>query len=143
MFQNELILLFILELYSTLSSYAKLNFGWYWTLKSTFNASKQIVLAFSWCKFWLLIDHLLSLWIFVYVLFSASVWGYFGTLLFRHVTIHTTHSWNIKWQKCAHMGLNGFHIKCIIGTHWADDKQSKARNLDSKYRQMALVGFDT
>ena len=27
--------------------------------------------------------------------------------------------------------------------HWADDKQSKARNLDSKYRQMALVGFDT
>ena len=27
--------------------------------------------------------------------------------------------------------------------HWADDKQSKARNLDGKYRQMALVGFDT
>ena len=27
--------------------------------------------------------------------------------------------------------------------HWADDKQSKARNSDSKYRQMALVGFDT
>ena len=25
---------------------------------------------------------------------------------------HTTYSWNIKWQKCAHMGLNGFHIKC-------------------------------
>ena len=23
----------------------------------------------------------------------------------------------IKWQKCAHIGLNGFHIKCIIGTH--------------------------
>ena len=23
----------------------------------------------------------------------------------------------IKWQKCARMGLNGFHIKCIIGTH--------------------------
>ena len=23
----------------------------------------------------------------------------------------------IKWQKSAHMGLNGFHIKCIIGTH--------------------------
>ena len=21
------------------------------------------------------------------------------------------------WQKCAHMGLNGFHIKCIIGIH--------------------------
>ena len=27
--------------------------------------------------------------------------------------------------------------------HWADDKQSKARNSDGKYRQMALVGFDT
>ena len=30
---------------------------------------------------------------------------------------HTTYSWNIKWQKCARMGLNGFHIKCIISTH--------------------------
>ena len=29
------------------------------------------------------------------------------------------------------------------GKHWADDKQSKAQNSDSKYRQMALVGFDT
>ena len=28
-------------------------------------------------------------------------------------------------------------------TNWADDKQSKARNSDGKYRQMALVGFDT
>ena len=28
-------------------------------------------------------------------------------------------------------------------TNWADDKQSKAQNSDSKYRQMALVGFDT
>ena len=27
--------------------------------------------------------------------------------------------------------------------YWADDKQSKARNSDSKYRQMALVGLDT
>ena len=27
--------------------------------------------------------------------------------------------------------------------YWADDKQSKARNSDIKYRQMALVGFDT
>ena len=24
---------------------------------------------------------------------------------------HTTYSWNIKWQKYAHMGLNGFHIR--------------------------------
>ena len=29
------------------------------------------------------------------------------------------------------------------GCNWADDKQSKARNSDGKYRQMALVGFDT
>ena len=28
-------------------------------------------------------------------------------------------------------------------SNWADDKQSKAQNSDSKYRQMALVGFDT
>ena len=27
--------------------------------------------------------------------------------------------------------------------NWADDKQSKVQNSDSKYRQMALVGFDT
>ena len=33
--------------------------------------------------------------------------------------------------------------KIMIAENWADDKQSKARNLDSKYRQMALVGFDT
>ena len=31
----------------------------------------------------------------------------------------------------------------VLNTYWADDKQSKARNSDSKYRQMALVGFDT
>ena len=30
---------------------------------------------------------------------------------------HTNYSWNIEWQKCARMGLNGFHIKWIIGTH--------------------------
>ena len=30
-----------------------------------------------------------------------------------------------------------------VSVYWADDKQSKARNSDSKYRQMALVGFDT
>ena len=27
--------------------------------------------------------------------------------------------------------------------NWAVQQQSKARNSDSKYRQMALVGFDT
>ena len=33
--------------------------------------------------------------------------------------------------------------KLTDATYWADDKQSKARNSDGKYRQMALVGFDT
>ena len=32
-----------------------------------------------------------------------------------HITLLTAEI--IKWQKCARMGLNGFHIKCIIGTH--------------------------
>ena len=27
--------------------------------------------------------------------------------------------------------------------NWDKEQQSKAQNLDSKYRQMALVGFDT
>ena len=30
---------------------------------------------------------------------------------------HSAYSWNIKWQKCARMGLNGFHIKWMISTH--------------------------
>ena len=25
--------------------------------------------------------------------------------------LHTTYSWNIKWQKCAGIGLNGFILK--------------------------------
>ena len=34
--------------------------------------------------------------------------------LFEHVHIaHTTYSWNIKWKKCASMGLNGFIFKKI------------------------------
>ena len=33
-------------------------------------------------------------------------------------------------------------FQCSI-CNWADDKQSKARNSDGKYRQMALVGFGT
>ena len=51
--------------------------------------------------------------------------------------------------------IDGFHLQDIPtldfstmdsstpDPYWADDKQSKARNSDSKYRQMALVGFDT
>ena len=33
------------------------------------------------------------------------------------VSKNSTYSWNIKWQKCACMGLNVFHIKWIIGIH--------------------------
>ena len=29
-----------------------------------------------------------------------------------------------------------------VENYWDKEQQSKARNLDSKYRQMALVGFD-
>ena len=39
--------------------------------------------------------------------------------------------WQLEIEK-----PNSFH-------YWAVQQQSKARNLDSKYRQMALVGFDT
>ena len=27
---------------------------------------------------------------------------------------HTTYSWNIKWQKCVRMGLNGFIFKKLM-----------------------------
>ena len=39
------------------------------------------------------------------------------------VYIHTTYSWNIKWQKCARMGLNWFHIREIFGTqdNWKNE----------------------
>ena len=39
--------------------------------------------------------------------------------------------------------VDGSHYLVTFGKNWADDKQSKARNSDGKYRQMALVGFDT
>ena len=31
--------------------------------------------------------------------------------------VHTTYRKNNKLEKCAGMGLNGFHIKLLIGTH--------------------------
>ena len=43
------------------------------------------------------------------------------------------------WIPNPNPNQNNFFTNC----YWADDKQSKARNSDSKYRQMALVGFDT
>ena len=44
---------------------------------------------------------------------------------------------NINWA------LTQQWLSHVSTKYWADDKQSKARNSDSKYRQMALVGFDT
>ena len=38
-----------------------------------------------------------------------------STMFGNRITLLTAEI--IKWQKCARMGLNGFHIKCIIGTH--------------------------
>ena len=51
-----------------------------------------------------------------------QVWAefsYFSLVIQFQTLIHSTllTAEIIKWQKCAHMGLNGFHIKCIIGTH--------------------------
>ena len=43
--------------------------------------------------------------------------------------------------ECFQFSVNLFLSICLF--YWADDKQSKARNSDGKYRQMALVGFDT
>ena len=34
-------------------------------------------------------------------------------MLYRIWPIHITYSWNIKWQKCARMGLNGFILQKI------------------------------
>ena len=39
---------------------------------------------------------------------------------------HTTYSWNIKWQKCADMGLNGFIFKKINGNLNIKTKQKKS-----------------
>ena len=47
-------------------------------------------------------------------------------------------SWQIQ-MRSAGLFCPRFY-KDVIG-NWADDKQSKTRNSDSKYRQ--IVGFDT
>ena len=48
-------------------------------------------------------------------------------------------------QWCQSFGIPDICTAQLVTAiiYWADDKQSKARNLDSKYRQMALVGYDT
>ena len=37
---------------------------------------------------------------------NGAVTSYWG--------IHTTYSWNIKWEKCADMNRNGFYLKKLI-----------------------------
>ena len=39
------------------------------------------------------------------------------TPLYRGGFLHTTYRINNNLEKCAGMGLNGFHIKLLIGTH--------------------------
>ena len=57
-----------------------------------------------------------------------------------HVLIQTLHLLS-ETQKASLLSENIQGDLQNIATlyHWADDKQSKARNSDSKYRQMALV----
>ena len=40
-----------------------------------------------------------------------------GKNLWFRGLLHTTYRKNINLEKCAGIGLNDFHIKCIIGTH--------------------------
>ena len=43
------------------------------------------------------------------------------------------------WAKCISLGDSTQQLT----QHWDKEQQSKAQNSDSKYRQMALIGFDT
>ena len=43
--------------------------------------------------------------------FWSSIW------IIIYISNHTTYRKNNNLEKCAGMGLNGFHIKSIIGTH--------------------------
>ena len=46
--------------------------------------------------------------------FWSRIWKSFLPRDFLHACLlHTTYSWNIKWQKCAGMGLNGFIFRKI------------------------------
>ena len=54
---------------------------------------------FSWKLSWWILDDILG----------KFRWQIVNFVSFRH----TTHSLNIKWQKCAGMGLNGFIFKKI------------------------------
>ena len=43
--------------------------------------------------------------------------------LFLIIAMHTTYRWNIKWQKCAGMGLNGFILKKISKNYAENTKK--------------------
>ena len=53
----------------------------------------------------------------------------------------------IKVCECAPKILRkllvGISVETIMYLHWEKEQQSQAQNSDSKYRQMALTGFDT
>ena len=48
-----------------------------------------------------------------FILFYSTIDRYMRgvSYLWQHMRVHTTYSWNIKWQKCAGMDLNGFIFK--------------------------------
>ena len=80
----------------------------------------------------------------VYIKFSFTGWHAVKAVP-RHAYFWAEHS----DKKSRNLSIHESETEVIkfaadfIELHWADDKQSKARNSDSKYRQMALVGFDT
>ena len=45
------------------------------------------------------------------VFFPKAEWWVAELLFLSPNNWHTTFSWNINWQKCAGMGLNGFHTR--------------------------------
>ena len=59
-------------------------------------------------------DKKLKMKIMLYILSNKKL---FPFTILRNIVIlllHTTYSWNIKWQKCAGMGLNGFTFKNLF-----------------------------
>ena len=76
------------------------------------------------CSFWLNFNNKMILLSLFWQLFESSITNsiflttFYATFSLDYYwnsdltfIVHTTYSWNIKWHKCARMGLNGFHIR--------------------------------
>ena len=71
--------------------------------------------------------------------FSSSV-------LFRSSVFARWTGWtaSVSWLDQALAGVRWQNLLSFTeNTHWDKEQQSKAQILDGKYRQMALIGFDT